>query len=218
MHEDGRVPRSDRLGNLGEDRRRGFLECDGSAEDLADSVKEIYLLVTLGELERGVLDFLRAAKNLSDEWEQKPEVRLRRLARAAEGDGELGALDPGDLGDEHRAVVCPERGSTIPGRDVIRCRQARCGAGNEAQRLQVPLRGAPDGSVALRDIAECNEYRLELFHSRRSVSRTTLPLSWMCSTRSINRCIRKSPRPSSRMTFSGVVGSIHSATMSKSGP
>src|SRR6185437_8463298 len=54
-----RSARADRLGDFDEDRLRGFVEGDRAAEDLADRVQQVDLLVPLGELVGGVLDFER---------------------------------------------------------------------------------------------------------------------------------------------------------------
>ena len=50
--------------DLGEDRRRRLLERDGAAENLADRVEEVDLLVAFGELVRGVLDLERGLQVL----------------------------------------------------------------------------------------------------------------------------------------------------------
>ena len=67
VHEHRRAPRADRLGDFAEDRLRRFVERDGAAEDLADRVEEIDLLVPLGELVRGVLHLERGLQVLRDD-------------------------------------------------------------------------------------------------------------------------------------------------------
>src|SRR5688500_10133757 len=97
VNENRGMPRTDRLRYFREDRGRGVLESNRAAKDLADRIEEIDLLVTLRELECGVLDFLRSPQNLSDERQQHAKVIFTDGAlRLTRCDGKPGSSHTGD--------------------------------------------------------------------------------------------------------------------------
>ena len=98
MHEDRGAARADRLRDLLEDERRGGLHRHRAAEDLADRVEEIDLLVSLGELVGGVLDLERRLQRMRDDGQQELQIERRavRSSPRARSDDEPRAARAGD--------------------------------------------------------------------------------------------------------------------------
>src|SRR6266550_8772323 len=89
VHEDRRYACANRLRDLGEDRRRRILQCSRPSENLPNGVKEVDLLVSLGELGRCVFYFERGLRELRDDRHQQLDVPLlRRVGRVARADGQ----------------------------------------------------------------------------------------------------------------------------------
>src|SRR5690349_6653358 len=76
VDENGSVRCTDSFRDFGENCRRIFFERNRAPENFPDRVEEIDLLVTLGELDRGLFYLLRSAKNLGDDRKKQPKVHL----------------------------------------------------------------------------------------------------------------------------------------------
>jgi hypothetical protein len=104
VHEDRRAPRADRVRHLAKDRPRRFVERDRTAEDLADRIEQIDLLVTLGELARRVLYLHRRLEVLRDDGQHEVEVIARACARRrTRTNGNPGRTRRRHASDDHRA-------------------------------------------------------------------------------------------------------------------
>jgi hypothetical protein len=85
VDQDRRHAGANSLRDLCKDCGRRILEGDGPAENLADRVEEIDLLVSFGELRRGVLYFKRSLSELGHDRHQQLDMpffgRERWIAR-----------------------------------------------------------------------------------------------------------------------------------------
>jgi hypothetical protein len=165
VHEDRRAPRAHRLRDLDQDGRGGLLQRHGAAEDLADRVEEVDLLVALGQLVRGVLHLERRLEVLRDDGRQELQVGLERAGLRAWSHQEPRAARAGDAGDELRParVVVPRRGPAWGKR--VECRRRRVprhrrGAHERLARVRL----APHGGLAARRLVEGGEDGVEVRH------------------------------------------------------
>src|SRR4051812_28606036 len=92
---------ADRFTHFLQDRRRALLERYRAAENLADGIEEVDLLVAFRELVRGVLHLHRVLEELREDGTQELEIAVQlhsldgtrtecdpRSARSAHGDDE----------------------------------------------------------------------------------------------------------------------------------
>src|SRR5438105_10173299 len=163
-----------------------------------------------------MLDLQRRLEILGDDGKHEPHVALEiGLQHVAGTELEPGATRPRYSGDEGSTTLGVESADALRyrrqvGRDRHRSRR-RLGVYLAVHGLH------PHGRLTLRRRAERRQHGGEVGHWRISVRRTVLPRpSSNRSTRSMSWRIRKSPRPSSRSTFPGVVGS--SVHFSRSNP
>jgi hypothetical protein len=131
VNEDRRLARAYRLRDLGEDGCRRILESDGSAQDLADRIEKIDLLISLRQLGRRVLDLQRRLHELRDDGHQQIDVAVFGLrVHVARPDGQPDLFRRMDAGDEQRAEIGGHGLARLIGQHVRQLR-VRAGAGDD---------------------------------------------------------------------------------------
>ena len=156
VHQDRAAPCADRLRDLLEDRRGGLLERDRAPQNLGDRVEKVDLLVALGELVGGVLDFERRLEVLPDDGGEEARVALERSVRDRRWAGHDPCLPgAGNARDDHGSAW---RLRDLQGHVFERGRPAENAQGGNAGRdsrggtriVTEPDRRRRTGSVAER--------------------------------------------------------------------
>src|SRR5258708_3294867 len=189
--ENRAAPRANGIRYLAKDRACRFFQRDSAAENLADRVEKIDLLVALGELVGRMLDFERGLDVLGYDRKEEVEQLIQNSARAlARADGEPRGAWAGNGG--HTELVTPN--DELLGRRTPRQRRQVGGARGPrfGARGTGPLSVDPDRRLAVRGLAERLEASQEVAHVRFNVRRTVLPRrADSHSTRSMRVRIKK---------------------------
>jgi hypothetical protein len=168
-HHNRCAPRADDRAHLAGDRLRGLLELDRLAQDLADGVEEVDLLVAAGQLLAQKRPLALRLQQRADQ-RQEPRGRAGQLAVGQAGDLEEEAFDLGHGLEPHGAGG---RGRE-PRRPRHLRRHARIGPGGEAEGAPVE---APQAHPSVDERAEAVEHEIEPPYGRRSIMQMEFPCS-----------------------------------------
>ncbi len=165
-----------------EDRLRRFVQRDGPTEDLADRVKEIDLLVPLGEFVGRVFHFERRLQDTASRPARETRIKLvsdRCPVRRHGPSASHARPRPRDRRDQY---------FVMPPRRRLRPYRRRSGSGRRPGGWLVPAaravgdrrRRSPTPAIhraglAFGRVVEAGEHAPEIVHARCSVMRTTLP-------------------------------------------
>src|SRR5205085_11245447 len=189
-----------------------------TTEDLADRVEKIDLLITLRQLIRRVLDFQCRLQKLRHHWHHEPHVAVEiGVWHTTRTELQPGATWSRHGRHQHTFLAGIYLANSVRQRGKVGKRWRPVGA-RVLHKLSVRS-PRPHGGIALRRGVKRRQDSREVGHCRIMIRRTVFPRAPSNrSTLSMSCRIKNNPRPSSRSTLAGVVGSLVHRSRSKPSP